>query len=71
MILSALLTAPALQSALILFCGCSEPECVGCAQGRFDDCSVELAQQLLWHTILPLIVFFSRMDLMLVSHFRS
>ena len=40
-----------LQSVPIVFCGSSEPDCDGCAQDRFDDCGVELAQQLLWQTI--------------------
>ena len=42
-----------LQCVPILLCGFSEPDHDGCAQDGFDDCSVVLAQHLLWQAILP------------------
>jgi len=41
-----------LKSVPLLFCGCFEPDCDRGAPDRFNDCGVELAQQLLWQTIL-------------------
>ena len=40
------------RCSLILFCGCTEPDCGGCAQDEFNDCGVELAHHLLWQTVL-------------------
>lgn len=38
-------------TAVCLFCGCSESDCDGCAQDRFNDYS----QKLLWLTLLALL----------------
>lgn len=42
-----------LQSAPVLLCGCAVPDHDGGVQDKFNDCSVELDQRLLWQTKLP------------------
>ncbi len=64
-----------LHSSKIRLCSWAEPGCCRSAEDRFNDCRVELYQQLLWQVELPQLAkaywAFLKIESMWNSHFRS